>query len=176
METCLHQLSVLWLSTHCLCRCVCVYTSDKGDCVLLRHVITFTLVLCPLSLLPLAFARIFSPRFFTHYHECTTLRTSVHTWRISFSWWDQWTQWFLHEERKNSVSSISRIYKKVQVIKNLSWKSVKSSLKMSPNSTAHKFEHFLQGVWGISPRAAKKCLILVAVYCSCVLFDSCLFI
>lgn len=50
-------------------------------------------------------------------------------------------------QRRRKLYSISRIYKKDRIIKNLSWTVFYIVVKVSYNSKTHKTGRFLKGVW-----------------------------
>lgn len=65
--------------------------------------------------------------------------------------------------------NVSRIIKKAQIYKNSMKTEFYKVYKKYKNSTTHKTERFLNGVWGLSPQAFKKLPPLVTVYYICII-------
>lgn len=98
-------------------------------------------------------------------HRWTAVSPSVHTWM----WWDLTSplymqintyitvkQSFLHKERKNWGCNIRRIYKKAQIVKNLSVCFKKFITFLQTQLLNYKIERFFKGVWAFSPLVTKN--------------------
>ena len=72
---------------------------------------------------------------------------------------------FQHKEINMFMCYFCRIYKEAQG--HCQWQRFTKIHKVFPNSTAHKTEQFVKGVWGLSSQVSKPLPVLVTVECIC---------